>query len=171
MAAVGGLALVLAGPFLPAAAAETSRRLPSSRPAHLVDASGKTVGRVMDALPAGEVTVWFQAATADLLLRASPDRLSAVLTVEVAFESSDCSGAPFLFVPPGFPDFFLFSLAGLGLAGEVFVPDGPPAPRTLASTVDTVSSACQSVPPTLLSVRPAVQALDLDDYQAPFTLR
>ena len=55
VAAVGGLALLLAGPLVPTVTGETSRRLPSSRPAHLVDATGKTVGRVMNALSPAKV--------------------------------------------------------------------------------------------------------------------
>jgi hypothetical protein len=168
-----------AGTAWPARPEAPGERLPSARPFVLVDAAGRLVGRVVGSGQLADgLLVWVRRGGRDVLLTASRDLLAPALAVlpfvAVAFESTDCTGPAWLYVSPSLPPLppGLFPVAAQGPGRGVFVGDGAPVAKTLASVWLTSSDPpCTPVPPSLEPVRPAVQALDLDDWPAPFTLR
>jgi hypothetical protein len=169
--------LVLAGLALsvtPARGGEGAR-LPPWRPTRVVDATGRVVGRVVDALGLDLVTVWVQAGQRDVILGARPDRIEIVAVLQTGFESADCTGPAWILgTPEPIPSgLFLFSVVALGPGRAVLVADGPAVPRTILSRFDpSVDPPCVAVPPgPPQPVRPPLTILDLDDWQAPFSLR
>jgi hypothetical protein len=152
-----------------------SGRLPSGRPLRVVDATGKLVGRVIDALAIDTVTVRVRAAGRDLLLLASPDALGPSPGLGLAFETPDCSGSPWIpQPPPEFADLFLLAPVAAGEGTALFAGDGPVQMKVIGSAIDAFADppVCAGVPPgPAVPVRSAVQVLDLADWQPPFRVR